>query len=216
MDSLISAVRYGADAVYLGMKQFGMRDAPLNFTCSELVRGVKFAHNNNVRIYVVCNTLPRNNELDELPRFLEDVAQSGADALIIADIGVMSLAKKYAPDVDIHMSTQTGIVNWRTATTLFELGAKRVVLARELSLEEITEIKRRAPKDLEIECFVHGAMCMSFSGRCLISQYLNSRDANRGKCSQPCRWKYHVVEEKRPGEYFPIEEIGRASCRESV
>lgn len=206
LNRLKAAIQYGADAVYLAGLEFGMRTSPNNFSFEDLAYGVKYSHDNNVKVYLTCNTLPHNNEIARLPAFLERAADCGIDALIIADMGVLSLAKKYAPNVDIHISTQAGIVNYHTASCFYDMGAKRVVLARELPIEDIAEIKAKIPKGLELEAFIHGAMCMSFSGRCLISCYLTGRDANRGDCAQPCRWKYYVTEEKRPGEYFPIEE----------
>lgn len=206
MESLISAVNFGADAVYLAGREFGMRTSPLNFNTEELRKAVVYAHSNGVKVYLTCNTLPRNDEFERLPEFLKESQRAGIDAFIVADLGVMNLIKKYTPSVDIHISTQAGIVNYETANAFYEMGAKRVVLARELSLEEISFIREHTPKDLEIEAFVHGSMCVSFSGRCLISSYLTGRDANRGDCAQPCRWKYHVVEENRDGQFFPIEE----------
>lgn len=205
-ERLETAVRFGADAVYLGGKAFGMRAASANFGPEDLKRAVDYCHAHGVRLYLTCNTLPRNEEIDRLPEFLLVSRDAGVDALIVADVGILSLARELVPEVDIHISTQAGVVNYLTANALHRLGAKRVVLARELSLEEIREIRRKTPPELEIECFVHGAMCVSFSGRCLISQYLMHRDANRGECAQPCRWKYHLMEEKRPGQMFPIEE----------
>ncbi len=206
MERLNSAIDFGADAVYLAGKEFGMRTAPSNFSMDELEAAIKLCHSKGKKVYLTCNTLSRNNEIKSLPDFLSSASQLGIDAFIIADVGVLELAKKVAPNVDIHISTQTGVVNYLTARTLYNMGAKRIVLARELSLEEISEIRAKTSPDLEIEAFVHGSMCVSFSGRCLISSYLNNRDANRGNCSQPCRWKYHLVEEKRAGEYFPITE----------
>ena len=200
------AIKFGADAVYLAGQQFGMRTNPNNFDAEELKKAVELAHSKGKKVYITCNTLPRNNELSELPDFIKYAAGLGVDAFIIADIGVMALAKKLAPEVDIHMSTQVGIVNYQTANTLYELGAKRIVTARELSLDEIKEIRDNTPPELEIETFVHGAMCMSFSGRCILSDYMVGRDPNRGDCAQPCRWKYHLVEETRPGQFFPINE----------
>lgn len=200
------ALKFGADAVYLAGEQFGMRTNPSNFTAEELKKAVELVHSLNKKVYLTCNTLPRNNEIDALPDFLKYAQEIGIDAFIIADIGVMALAKKYAPDVDIHMSTQVGIVNYQSANTLYEMGASRIVTARELSLDEIKAIRDKTPPELEIEVFVHGAMCMSFSGRCILSDYMVGRDANRGDCAQPCRWKYHLVEEKRPGQYFPINQ----------
>lgn len=200
------ALKFGADAVYLGREQFGMRTNPSNFNADQLKSAVELAHSLGKKIYLTCNTLPRNQEMEYLPEFLKYAAYIRVDAFIIADIGVMALAKKYAPDVEIHMSTQVGIVNYQTANTLYDMGAKRVVTARELSLAEIKVIREKTPSDLEIEVFVHGAMCMSFSGRCILSDYMVGRDANRGDCAQPCRWKYSLVEETRPGQYFPVNQ----------
>lgn len=204
MERLESAVKYGADAVYLAGKIFGMRAGPANFTNEELKKAVDYCHSHGVKVYVTCNTLPRNDELAELPGFLSYGAEIGVDAFIMSDFGVLAYAKKYAPGVDIHISTQAGVVNYAAANALYEMGAKRVVLARELNIDEIREIRRNTPKDLEIEAFVHGAMCMSFSGRCLISNYLTNRDANRGECSQPCRWEYDLIEKKRPNERYSV------------
>lgn len=200
------ALKFGADAVYLGGEQFGMRTNPSNFNADQLKSAVELAHSLGKKIYLTCNTLPRNQEMEYLPEFLKYAAYIRVDAFIIADVGVMDLAKKYAPDVEIHMSTQVGIVNYQTANTLYDMGAKRVVTARELSLAEIKVIREKTPSDLEIEVFVHGAMCMSFSGRCILSDYMVGRDANRGDCAQPCRWKYSLVEETRPGQYFPVNQ----------
>ena len=200
------ALKFGADAVYLGGEQFGMRTNPSNFNADELKKAVELVHSYGKKVYLTCNTLPRNNEIEALPEFLNYAAQIGIDAFIIADIGVMDMAKKYAPEVEIHMSTQVGIVNYQTANTLYEMGAKRIVTARELSLDDIKTIRDKTPEDLQIEVFVHGAMCMSFSGRCILSDYMVGRDANRGDCAQPCRWKYHLVEETRPGQYFPVNQ----------
>ena len=201
-----AAVDYGADAVYLGRKQFGMRSSPMNFDFEQLCTAVKKAHEKGVKVYLTCNTLPRNNEIPFFERFVKEAVEAQVDALIVADIGLLMLIKQYAPDMEIHISTQTGIVNYVTARELYNMGAKRVVLARELSLDEIAEIRAKTSPDLDIETFVHGAMCVSFSGRCLLSQYLVNRDANRGECAQPCRWGYHLVEEKRPNEFFPVFE----------
>ena len=206
MERLQSAVYFGADAVYLAGKQFGMRTSSMNFSSDDLAKAVKFAHENNVKVYLCVNTLPRSDEMDKLPEFLKFAEEVGVDAFIVADIGVMSLAKKHAPKVDVHISTQFGVVNYVTAMEMYNMGATRVVLARELSLNDIMEIRAKTNKSLELEAFVHGSMCVSFSGRCLISSYLTGRDANRGDCAQPCRWKYHLTEENRPGQFFPIEE----------
>lgn len=205
-ERFLAAVKYGADAVYLGRKQFGMRSSPLNFDFEQLCNAVKYAHERNVKVYLTCNTLPRNNEIPHFEQFVREAEEAEVDALIVADIGLLMLIKRYAPDMEIHISTQTGIVNYVTARELYDLGAKRVVLARELSLEEIAEIRAKTSPGLDIETFVHGAMCVSFSGRCLLSQYLVNRDANRGECAQPCRWGYYLMEEKRPGEFFPVYE----------
>ncbi len=206
MERLVLAVKFGADAVYLAGEQFGMRTNPSNFNAEQLKKAVELVHSNNKKLYLTCNTLPRNNEIGALPDYLKYAANIGVDAFIIADMGVLSLAKKYAPDVDVHMSTQVGIVNYAAANALYEMGAKRIVTARELSLDEIKEIRDKTNPDLEIEVFVHGAMCMSFSGRCILSDYMVGRDANRGDCAQPCRWKYHLVEETRPGQFFPVNQ----------
>lgn len=200
------AVQFGADAVYVGGSSFGMRSNPSNFNAEQLKEAVKYVHDNDKKLYLTCNTLPRNYEIPALPDFLRYAQEVGVDAFIIADMGVLQLAKKYAPEVEIHVSTQAGIVNYASALAYYEMGAKRIVTARELSLEEIREIRDKCPPELEIEAFVHGAMCMSFSGRCILSDYLTGRDANRGDCAQPCRWKYSLVEEKRPGEYFPVNQ----------
>ena len=205
-ERLLAAVNYGADAVYLAGKEFGMRASPANFDMEGLKKAAEICHKRNKKIYLTCNTLPRNNEVERIPEFLKQAAEAGIDAFIIADLGVFDIAKKVAPNVDVHISTQTGVVNYETARSLYSMGASRVVLARELSLEEIATIRAKTNPNLEIETFVHGAMCMSYSGRCLISQYMTGRDANRGDCAQPCRWKYSLMEEKRKGEYFPVVE----------
>ena len=203
-ERLEAAVRYGADAVYLAGKSFGMRSAPANFGEEELGEAVSFCHEHGVKVYVTCNTLPRNEEFNELPGFLAACQDMGVDAFIISDLGVLALAKRVAPRVERHISTQTGIVNYAAAQVCWELGAKRVVLAREVPLSEIKGIRENTHPGLELEAFVHGAMCMSFSGRCVISNYLTGRDANRGECAQPCRWEYHLTEVQRPGEEFTL------------
>ncbi len=210
-ERLEAAVRFGADAVYLGGERFGMRASPANFNRESLPGAVEYAHAHGVKVYLTCNTLPRNQELSELPEFLINARRAGVDALILSDIGVLMQAKQIVPELEIHISTQAGIVNYASANAFYELGARRVVLARELSLAEIKEIRDNTPPDLEIEAFVHGAMCMSFSGRCLLSNYIVGRDANRGECAQPCRWGYHLMEEKRPGQFFPVYEDEKGS-----
>lgn len=211
MECLDSALSFGADAVYLAGHIFGMRTASKNFSYEELKLAADKVHKFNKKIYLTVNTLPRNSEIEEIPEFLKKAEDASIDAFIIADLGVLELAKKYAPSVDIHISTQGGIVNYESANAFYKLGAKRVVLARELSLKEIKEIREKIPDDLEIECFVHGAMCVSFSGRCLISSFMTGRDANRGDCAQPCRWKYHLFEENREGQFFPVEETDKGT-----
>ena len=203
-ERLEAAVTYGADAVYLAGKSFGMRSAPANFGEEELRDAVAYCHARGVKVYVTCNTLPRNDEFEELPGFLSTCQEIGVDAFIISDLGVLALAKQVAPQVERHVSTQTGIVNFAAAQVCWELGAKRVVLAREVPLSEIRGIRERVDPQLELEAFVHGAMCMSFSGRCVISNYMTGRDANRGECAQPCRWEYHLMETQRPGEVYTL------------
>ena len=205
-ERLEAAIRFGADAVYLGSTEFGMRAASAVFDLPLLKQAVEYAHARGVRVYLTCNTLPRSSEIDRMGDFIRNAGETGVDAFIVSDIGVLSLVREVLPEAEIHISTQTGVVNYRTACDLYRMGAKRVVLARELSLEEIREIRRRTPPELEIETFVHGAMCMSFSGRCVLSNYLVNRDANRGECAQPCRWKYFLMEEKRPHQFFPVLE----------
>ncbi len=206
MERLKMSVLYGADAVYLAGTSFGMRSFAGNFTPSELPRAVEYAHSHSVKVHVTVNTMPRNGEVAELPAYLEQLQDAGVDALILADLGAFMLAGKYAPKCARHISTQQSIANYECARAWYDLGAKRVVLARELSLGEIAEIRQKTPKELEIETFGHGAMCVSYSGRCLLSNYMTGRDSNRGACAQPCRYQYALVEEKRPGEYFPVYE----------
>lgn len=205
-ERLQMAVRFGADAVYLAGKAYGMRAKCGNFSDEELVEAVRFCHSRGVKTYVTANILARTAEIRQMPKFFALCQDAGVDAFIIGDLGVFKAAEKYAPKVERHISTQMGIVSADTAKAWYDMGATRVVLARELSFREIEEIRANIPDDLELEAFVHGAMCVSFSGRCLLSNYLAGRDANHGACAQPCRWKYSLVEEKRPGEYFDIEE----------
>ena len=212
LERLRMALHFGADAVYLAGREFGMRSSTVSFDDEALKTAVKEAHEKKAKVYVTCNTLPREDELKRLPDYLMFLQEIGVDALIIADLGVMRLAGRYAPRLGRHVSTQLGVINSATANVtanvLYDMGADTVVLARETPLEDIRRIRAETPKDLKIEAFVHGAMCVSFSGRCLLSNYLTGRDANRGQCAQPCRWKYHLVEEKRPGEYYEISEDG--------
>ena len=200
------AVAYGADAVYLAGTAFGMRAFAGNFSPEDLPRAVAYAHDRGVRVHVTVNTMPRNGEVERLPAYLEQLDAAGVDALILADLGAFTLAGKYAPRCERHVSTQQSIGNYETARAWYDLGARRVVLARELSLAEIAEIRAKTPPELELETFCHGAMCVSYSGRCLLSNYMTGRDSNRGACAQPCRYQYALMEEKRPGEYFPVFE----------
>lgn len=206
LERLEYALEYGADAVYVGMTEFGMRTASKNFTPEQLEQGAKLAHAKGKKLYLTMNTTPTNEEIARLPDAIRLAEKAGVDAFIVADLGVLSLVKKYAPDAEIHLSTQVGITNYAAATAAYEMGAKRVVLARELTLQDIAVIRDNTPPELELEAFVHGAMCMSVSGRCMLSHALNGRSANRGECTQPCRWKYHLVEENRPGQYYEIGE----------
>ena len=206
MERLKMAVLYGADAVYLAGTSFGMRSFAGNFTPEELPQAVRYAHDHGVKVHVTVNTMPRGDEVPKLPAHLEQLNDAGVDALILADLGAFMLAEKYAPNCQRHISTQQSIANSVCARAWYDLGASRVVLARELSLEEICRIRQETPKELEIETFGHGAMCVSYSGRCLLSNYMTGRDSNRGACAQPCRYQYALMEEKRPGEFFPVFE----------
>ena len=205
-ECLDAALMFGADAVYVGAKEYGMRAAAKNFDMEALRAAVQSAHARGVKVYLTANILPRNAEADAFPAFIRDAQAAGIDAVIEADLGLIAMTRKYCPDLEIHASTQTGIVNYETANVLYSMGVKRAVLARELSVAEIAEIRAKIPADMEIEIFVHGAMCMSVSGRCLLSEYMTGRDANRGACAQSCRWKYALTEEKRPGQFFPVYE----------
>ncbi|WP_217701599.1 U32 family peptidase [Schaalia sp. Marseille-Q2122] len=200
-----TAIDFGADAVYCGGKAFGMRSAPQNLSLEDFEEAVAYAHARDARIFVTCNILPTNDEIDAMNSYMGQLGEIGVDALIVSDIGVLMAARRVAPHVEVHVSTQAGITNYQAANAFAALGASRVVLARELDIEAIRGIRAHVPDDLEIEAFVHGSMCMAFSGRCLISQHLTGRDANHGDCAQSCRWKYHVVEEKRPGQFIPVE-----------
>lgn len=209
MEKLQMALAYGADAAYLGGEQFGLRAFGGNFTNDEIRAAVQLAHGMGKKIYVTVNVFPHNDDLVSLPDYLHFLADADADAVLVADLGVFMLAREAAPHLPVHISTQANNVNWRTVRAWQELGAERIVLARELSREEIREIRRRT--SVELELFVHGAMCISYSGRCLLSSYFTGRDANRGSCAQSCRWKYALVEASRPGEYYPVEEDERGT-----
>lgn len=206
LERLQMAVAYGADAVYLAGQMYGMRAFAGNFSREELKTAISLSHAHDVAVHVTCNTMPRGNELPPLPEYLEFLQGSGADALIVGDVGVLALAKRHAPKLKLHMSTQIGVTNYAAAQFWYDQGVSRVILARELTLNEVADICARRPKGLEVEAFVHGAMCVSFSGRCVLSNYMAQRDASRGACAQPCRYKYALMEEQRPGEYFPVIE----------
>lgn len=211
LEVLKTAVVFGADAVYIGGEAFGLRAKAKNFSMEDMKEGIQFAHKRNVKVYVTANILAHNYDLDGVEEYFKELKDIQPDALIISDPGVFSIAKRICPEIEIHISTQANNTNYGTYLFWHQLGAKRVVTARELSLEEIKEIRQNIPQDLEIETFVHGAMCMSYSGRCLLSNYMTGRDANRGACTHPCRWKYSLVEEKRPNEYMPVYENERGT-----
>ncbi len=211
LEVLKVAVIYGADAVYIGGEAFGLRAKAKNFSLKEMKEGVEFAHAHGVKVYVTANILAHNRDLEGVRQYFEELRDVGMDALIISDPGVFMLAKELLPDTELHISTQANNTNYGTYEFWYKLGAKRVVSARELSLEEIQEIRKNIPEDLEIETFVHGAMCISYSGRCLLSSFLAGRDANQGACTHPCRWKYALMEENRPGEYMPVFENDRGT-----
>ena len=205
-EKLKAAIAYGADAVYLAGARFGMRSAADNFTVEELYEATRYVHERGKRLYLTVNTMPHADEYPALRQFLGEIAGAGIDACIVADLGVMDAVKELVPRAELHVSTQAGVVSPESALAYARLGAKRVVLARELSLPEIAAIRAALPDEVEIEAFVHGSMCVSYSGRCMLSQFLTGRDANRGACTQPCRWNYHLIEEKRPDLPLPIEE----------
>ncbi len=211
LEVLKTAVMFGADAVYIGGDAFGLRAKAKNFSKEEMKEGIAFAHEHGVHVHVTVNILAHNYDLDGVETYLHELKELKPDALIIADPGIFMKARRICPEIDIHVSTQANNTNYETYNFWHDLGAKRVVAARELSMAEIKEIKQRIPEDLEMECFIHGAMCISYSGRCLLSNYFTGRDANHGACTHPCRWKYAVVEEKRPGEYLPVYENERGT-----
>lgn len=211
LEVLKTAVIFGADAVYIGGEAFGLRAKAKNFSMEDMKDGIAFAHQYGVKVYVTANILAHNLDLDGVEAYFKELKEIGPDALIIADPGVFMIAKRVCPEIELHISTQANNTNYETYLFWHELGAKRVVTARELSLDEIREIRAHIPEELEIETFVHGAMCISYSGRCLLSNYFTGRDANRGACTHPCRWKYSIVEETRPGEYMPVYENERGT-----
>lgn len=211
LETLRIAVLYGADAVYIGGGSYGLRAKAKNFTPEEMKEGIDFAHSRGVKVYVTANIFAHNEDFNDMAQYFTELHKMGVDALIIADPGVFSVAKSVVPDMEIHISTQANNTNYHTANFWANQGAQRIVIARELSFPEIKEIHDNLPESIELEAFVHGAMCMSYSGRCLLSNYMAQRDANHGECAQPCRWRYHVVEETRPGEYMPVEENERGT-----
>lgn len=211
LEKLKMAIIYGADAVYIGGEKFGLRSASKNFTAEEMKEGIEFAHSRGKRVYVTCNIIAHNEDLADIDSYFKHLQSMNVDAIIISDPGFLMIAKEAVPDMELHLSTQANTTNYKSAAFWHSMGIKRIVTARELSLKELSELKANIPETLEIETFVHGAMCMSYSGRCLISNYMTSRDANRGECAQPCRWNYSLVEEKRPGEYFPVEQDERGT-----
>ena len=206
LEKLKTAIDFGADAVYLGGSKLNLRAFADNFTTEEIKEGVEYAHSRGKKVYVTLNVFPHNADLQGLEEYLKDLYNLKVDAILVSDPGIIMTAKEVVPNLELHLSTQANNVNWKSAMFWYKQGVKRIVLARELSLNEIKEVRRNLPEDCELEAFVHGSMCMSYSGRCLMSNYMTGRDANRGACAQPCRYKYYLMEEKRPGEYFPVYE----------
>lgn len=211
LEKLKAAIMYGADAVYIGGEAYSLRTAAENFSLSDMAEGIKYAHERGKKVYLTANIIPHNKDIDEFEQFIKDIRPLGFDAVLISDLGMFDMMRTLAPEIPIHISTQANNVNWRSAAMWHKLGASRVVLAREMSFEEIGEIREKIPEDLELEAFVHGAMCISYSGRCLLSNYLTNRDSNQGACSHPCRWNYSLVEEKRPGQYMDVFENERGT-----
>lgn len=211
LEVLKLAVKYGADAIYIGGEMYGLRAKAKNFSKEDMIEGIKYAHEYGKRVFVTANITAHNEDLEGVREYFKEMKEIAPDALIVADPGVFMIAKEVCPEIELHISTQANNVNYAGFNFWYSLGAKRVVSARELSLAEIKEIREKIPEDAEIESFVHGAMCMSYSGRCLLSNFMTDRDANRGACTHPCRWKYYLVEEHRPGEYMPIEENERGT-----
>lgn len=211
LEKLKIAVLYGADAVYIGGEAYSLRAKAKNFDKEAMAEGIRFAHEHGAKVYVTANIFAHNADFEGMADYFKEIYELGADAVLISDLGVFAVAREAAPDLEIHVSTQANNTNYQSARMWYQLGARRVVVARELSLREIREIREKIPADMEIEAFVHGAMCISYSGRCLLSNYLSGRDANKGACAHPCRWKYHLVEETRPSEYMPIEENERGT-----
>ncbi|NLL04308.1 MAG: U32 family peptidase [Clostridiaceae bacterium] len=211
LEKLKMAIIYGADAVYLGGEEFGLRANADNFTREQLIEALDFAHSRGKKVYVTMNIIPHNDDFSGIPNYVRTITELGVDAIILSDPGVFALVKQISPNMEIHLSTQANNTNYMSAKFWYDQGVKRIVLARELSINEISEIRKKTSSDLELEIFIHGAMCISYSGRCLLSNYMTGRDSNRGLCAHPCRWQYHLVEEKRPGEYFPVYENERGT-----
>ena len=211
LEKLKTAIMYGADAVYIGGEAYSLRVAAENFSEDDMKEGLEFAHSRGKKVYLTANIIPHNKDIDEFYKFVEKIKPMGFDAVLTADLGIFDILREQAPEIPIHVSTQANNVNYRSAAMWYKLGAKRVVLGREMSFEEMREIRERTPKELELEAFVHGAMCISYSGRCLLSNYMTGRDANQGACAHPCRWNYSLVEQTRPGEYMDIYENERGS-----
>ncbi|MCX7923924.1 MAG: U32 family peptidase [Clostridia bacterium] len=211
LEKLKMAITYGADAVYMGGEEYGLRASADNFNADDMREGIKFAHSRGKKVYITMNIIPHNDDLTDMTDYVKELKEMEVDAIILSDPGVYSVVKEVAPDMEIHLSTQANNTNWRSVKFWYEHGVKRVVMARELSFEELKEVRQKVPEGMELEMFVHGAMCISYSGRCLLSNYMAGRDSNRGACAHPCRWKYHLVEEKRPGEYMPVYENERGT-----
>ena len=211
LEKLKAAIEYGADAVYIGGEAYSLRVAAENFTLDEMREGIEFAHSRGKKVYLTANILPHNSDIADFEEYVKEIRPLGFDAVLAADLGIFDILRKNAPELNIHISTQANNVNYRSARVWHEMGASRVVLAREMSLAEIGEIRAKTPPELELEAFVHGAMCISYSGRCLLSNYMTARDANLGACAHPCRWNYALVEQTRPGEYMPVFENERGS-----
>ena len=211
LEKLKMAVVYGADAVYIGGEEYSLRAYAGNFSAEDMKEGIAFAHSRGRKVYLTMNIIPHNRDLDDMRQYIEEVGEVGVDAIILSDPGVFSFVKEMLPGMKIHLSTQANNTNWRSATFWHEHGISRIILARELSLDEIKEIREKAPEELELEVFIHGAMCVSYSGRCLLSTYMAGRDSNRGYCAHPCRWKYFLTEEERPGQYMPVFENERGT-----
>ncbi len=211
LEKLKFAITYGADAVYIGGQEYGLRASSDNFTLDDMKEGIEYCHTRNKKIYLTMNIIPHNEDLDNMPEYIKKVTNLGIDAIILSDPGVYAIVKEVSPNMEIHLSTQANNTNWRSAKFWYDQGIKRIILARELSLAEIILIESKSPDDLNLEVFIHGAMCISYSGRCLLSNYMAGRDSNKGFCAHPCRWKYYLVEEKRPGQYMPIIEDAKGT-----